>query len=121
MYQNIMDSPSAMSNFRNRNGLNHTKGTQVTQLFLEKQEMQKRVRYEWNRIKNYFERTYSNCKTYDFFYIKSFVEDIPTMTPVLYRKIANAMNQNDLENYLLKRMYINKQQLNLRNTKLTDY
>lgn len=121
MYPNIMDNPSMMLNFRNRNGFNRSKSTHLTQKFLEATSFQKQVKAQWEKICSTFEKKYSKCKTYDFFYIKTFVGDIPNLSPLLYKKLKNAVDANKLEEYLLKRMYIDPQNLNFKNTLKTNY
>jgi hypothetical protein len=119
MYTHIMNNPVAMANLKERNGLTVRTNTNAASEYIKSKRIMRELKEEWQRIKKSFEDTYSNCKRYDFLYIKSFIGDIEVMTPGRLDKLHKAAINHELEDYLLRHMEINKENLVFRNSQLT--
>ena len=113
----IMNDISRMSNLRQRGGLHTATSSTATSEYITMIRIQKKVRKSWSRIKVEFERKYSNCKSYDHSLVHAFIETLSTILEVRLLRLDSEMiikGDEAVEDYLLHKMSIDKNNLNLK-------
>lgn len=116
MSVHIMNNTAQMLAVKTRFGLNIKTSTNATSEYLENIRIMRDIKEAWIELKPSFEKRYEKCKFYNYLLISSFISDVGSMTSGRLNQLHQAAIDGNLEDYLLKKMGIKKDQLIYRNT-----
>jgi len=115
-----MNDISRMSRLKQRSGLNIASTKNVTSEYITMVRISKIIRKAWNQMRPDFERKYSKMRGYNYTFVESFIPSLQTILTVRLQRLNNDYNtrgQEAIEDYLLSKMEMSKNNLVVRGEK----